>query len=91
MFVCSSISRNWVESFVEALVGTATQSTAEEKLKFSKIESSVESKINQKLSTPTQRRCRKEPIMVIEKECIEEEEEQDASTQFPKKTERSFL
>ena len=49
-------------------------------LKFLKIETSVKSKANHIYSTLTQRRCRKEPVMKFDDECIEEE--QDASTQF---------
>ena len=50
----------------------------------------MQSKLNRNFSAPNQRRCRREPILELENECIEEAEEQDVSTQFLK-TQKSQL
>ena len=52
------------------------------KLKFLEIETSLKIKLNQVLSALNQRRCRKKPVLEIEDECVEEEKEQDVSSQF---------
>ena len=77
-------TRRLVESFVDALGGLATQSEAQKKLKRLDIETSVKSKLNQNFSTLNQRHCRNKPVLEIEDECIEEEEEeeQNMSIQF---------
>ena len=51
------------------------------KSKFLEIETSVTSKLNKIFSTLNQRRCRKEPVLGLDDECIEEEKK-DVSTQF---------
>ena len=51
-------------------------------LKFFEIETSLKSKRSQVFSTLNQRRCRLEPVLDFEDECIEEKKEQDVSTQF---------
>ena len=75
-----------VESFVDALDGLGTQSTAQMKLQILEIETSVKSKLNLFFAALNQHRCRKEPVLEIEDECIEEEEEEEeeqhVSTQF---------
>ena len=69
--------------FVDALEGLATQNEAQMKLKLLEIETSVKSKLNQTFCFLNQRRCRKEPVLEFQDECIEEEEEeQDVSTVF---------
>ena len=72
-----------IESFVDALDALATQSKMQVKLILLEIETSVKSKLNQIFSALNHCRCRKEPYLEFEKECIEEEEEEeDGSTQF---------
>ena len=72
-----------VESFVYALDVLATQSRMQTKY--------VKSKINQFLSAPDQRRCRMELALEYEDQCIEEEEEQEVSTQFLHKQKIQFF
>ena len=74
-----------VESFVDALDVLTTQGETQVELKFLEVENSVKGKLNQIFAALNQRRCRKEPVLEIEEECIEKEEEQDVSTQFFKK------
>ena len=69
-------SRSLVQPFVDALDELATQSKAQMKVKFSEIEASVKSKLNQVSSALNQRRCRKEQVLEFKDECIGEEEEQ---------------
>ena len=83
IILCNSNPGASVESFVEALYGSARQSKAEIKLKFLEIETSVKSKFNQILSTLNHRRCRKEQVLEFGDGCIvEKEEEHDVSTQL---------
>ena len=51
-------------------------------LKFLEIETSLKSKVNQNFSAPNQHRSRKEPVLEIEDECIEEEKDQEVWTHF---------
>ena len=82
IFSCNSNTGALVESFVDAIDGLAAQNKALMKIKFLEVEFSVKSKLNQMFSFPNQRRCPKEPVLEFEDECIEEEEEQDVSTNF---------
>ena len=60
------------ESFVDALDGLATWSKAQMTLNVLEIETSVQRKLNQLFSALNQRRCREEPVLQFEDECIEE-------------------
>ena len=81
---CISNPAALVESFVDALDGLATERKAQVNLKFLEIETNVKSKLNHFFFAVNQSRCRKEPVLDFEDECIEEEkeEEQDVSTQL---------
>ena len=59
------------------------------KIKFLEIESSVKSKLDQVFSALNQLRFRKEPILEFEDECIDEEEEENVSTQVLQKQKKS--
>ena len=83
IFLCNSIHRALIESFVDAIDGLATQRKAQMELKVLEIGTSVKSKLIQIFSTLGQRRCRKEPVLEFKDKCIEEEE-QDLSLQFLK-------
>ena len=74
-----------VESLVDVFDGLATQSNEQMKIKFLQIESSVKSKLDQVFSALNQLRFRKEPILEFEDECIDEEEEENVSTQVLQK------
>ena len=52
------------------------------KLKLLETETNVKSKLNQKFASLIQRHCRKEPVMELKEEFIDEEEQQNAPTQF---------
>ena len=82
IFLCKSDPRAVVGSFVDALDGLASQSKTQTKLNVLEIETSVNSKLNQFFSALGRHRCRKEPVLEIEDEGIEEEDERDLSTQF---------
>ena len=83
VFFCIFNPGALVESFVGTLGGLPTESKTQMNLKFSEIETSVKSKLNQILSDLNQRLCCKKPVLEFEDDCIKkEEEEQDVSTQF---------
>ena len=82
VFSCNSNHGDLVKSFVDALDGLATQIKALMKLKILEIETSVEGKLSHFFSALNQSRCRKEPVLEFEDECIEKDEEQDVSPQF---------
>ena len=81
IFSCNSNPAALVESFCHDLDGSATQSKAQMNKKFLGTETSVKTKLNQIFSTLIQRRCRNQPALQCEDECIKEEN-QDDSTQF---------
>ena len=60
-----------VELFLDALDGLATQSKAQMKLKLLEIETSVKSTLKEFFSALIPCRCRKEPVLEFEDECIE--------------------
>ena len=93
IFSCNSNRGALVESFVGALDGSATQSNAQLKLKFSEVETSGRSKLNQIFSAHNQRRCRYEPVLEIGYGFFEEEEEeqQNVSTQFSQTQKNQFI
>ena len=81
-FFCTSILRALFASFVDALVGLATQSKPQIKIKLLECETSVKSKLSQISSALNQRRCREEKLLEFEDGCnAEEEEQQDIWTQ----------
>ena len=72
-----------VESFIDAVEGSATQSKAQMKLKFLEIETAIQSKLVPTLESLIERRCRNQRIFEFEDHCFENDnEETDASTQF---------
>ena len=71
IFQCNSNRKDSVESFVDALDGLATHNKIQLKLKFLQIVTSVKRKLNQVFSTLNQLRCRKQPVLEFEDECIE--------------------
>ena len=83
IFFCNSNPRDLVESFIDAVEGLATQSKAQMNLKFSEVETTIESKLTRTLQSLNERRCRKQRVFEFEDPCFEEDnEEKDASTQF---------
>ena len=83
IFFCSSNPPDWVESFIDAVEGLATQSRAQMKLKFLEIETAIKSKLTRTLESLNERRCRNQRVFEFEDHCFEDEnEEEEASTQF---------
>ena len=83
IFLCNSIPRDLVESFIEAVEGLATQSKAQMKLKFLEIETAIKSMLTRTLESLNERRCRNQRVFEFEDHCFEDDnEEKDASTQF---------
>ena len=83
IFLCNFNSRDWVESFINAVEGLATQSKAQMKLKFLEIETAIKSKLTRTLESLNERRCRNQRGFQLEDHCFEDDnEEKDASTQF---------
>ena len=72
-----------VESFIDAVVGLATQSKAQMKFKFLAKETAIKSKLSRTLESLNERRCRNQRGFEFEDHCFEDDnEEKDASTQF---------
>ena len=82
-FPCNSNPGDLVESFIDAVVGLATQSKTQMELKFQEIESAIKSKLTPTLESLNERRCRNQRFLEFEDHCFEDHnEEKDASTQF---------
>ena len=85
LFLCNSNPRDLVESFIDAVEGSATQSKAPMKLKFLEIETAIKSKLTRTLESLNERRCCNQRVFEFEDQCFEDDnEEKDASTQFLK-------
>ena len=84
IFLCNSHRATLIESFIDALDRLATQNEALKSSKTLEIKTSVKIKLNQIFSALNKRRCRNEPVLDFENRCIEEEKEQEVSTQVLK-------
>ena len=83
IFLCNSDPHDLVESFIDALEGLATPSTAQMKLNFLEVETAIKCKLTRTLETLNERRCRNQRVFVFKDRCLEDDsEEKDASTQF---------
>ena len=83
IFLCDSNPRNFVESFLDAVEGLATQSKSHMKLKFLEVETAVKGEPTRTLESLNERRCRNQRVSQFEDQCFEDDnEEKDASTQF---------
>ena len=83
IFLRNSNPRDLVESFIDAVEGSATQSKAQMKLKFLEIEIAIKSKLTRTLEYLNECRCRNQRVFEFEDHCFEDDnEEKDASTQF---------
>ena len=83
IFLCNANPRDFVESFIDAVEGLATQSKAQMKLKMLEIETAIKSKLTRTLETLNERRCRNQRVFEFEDHCFEDDnEEKGASTQF---------
>ena len=72
-----------VESFIDAVEGSATQSQAQTKLKFLEVETAIKSKLTRTLESLNERRCRNQRGFEFEDQCFEDDnEEKGVSTQF---------
>ena len=83
IFLCNSKPRDFFESFIGAVEGSATQIKAQMKWKFPEVETTIKSKLIRILEPLNERRCRNQRVFEFEDHCIEDDnEEKDASTQF---------
>ena len=83
MYLCNSNPRHFVESFIDAVEGLATQSKIQMKLNFLEVETAIKSKLTRTLESVNEGRCRKQRIFEFEDHCFEDDnEEKDASTQI---------
>ena len=83
IFLGNSNPRDLVESFIDAVEHLATQSKAQMKLKFLKVETAIKSKLTRTLEPLNERRCRNQRVFEFEDHCFEDDnEEMDASLQF---------
>ena len=83
IFLCNSIARDLVESFIDAVEGLATQSKSQMKLNFLERETAIKSKLSRILESLNERGCGNQRVFEFEDHCFEDDnEEKDASTQF---------
>ena len=72
-----------VESFLDAVDDSTTQSKAQMKLKFLEVETAIKSKLTRTLESLNARRCRNQRVSQFKDQCFEDDnEEKDASIQF---------
>ena len=82
-FLCNSNPCDLVESFIDAVEGLATQSTAQIKLKILEVETVTKSKLTRNLESLKERRYRKQRVSEFKDHCFEDNnEEKSASTHF---------
>ena len=83
LFLCISNPRDLVESFIDAVEGSATKSKAQMKLKFLDVETAIKSKLTRTLKSLNKRRHRNQRVFEFEEHCSEDDNEgKDASTHF---------
>ena len=81
-FLCNANPHYLILSFITALEGLATQSTAQMKLNFIEVETAIKIKLCAILEQLNQRSNRAESVSNFVDDCIVEKEERDLSTQF---------
>ena len=82
-FLCNSKPRDLIESFFDAVEGSATKIKAHMKLKFLEKEIAIKGKLSRFLESLNERRCLNQCVFEFEDHCFEDNyEEKDASTQF---------
>ena len=81
IFLCNANLYHRI-SFITALEGLATQSKAQMKLNFIKVETAIKIKLCAILEQLNQRRNQAEKLSNFVDDCVVEEEEKDSSTQF---------
>ena len=81
--LCNSNPRVLVESFIDVVEGSATQSKAQMKLKFLEVETAMKSKLTRTPESLNERRCSNQRVFQLEDQCFEDDnEEKDVSRQF---------
>ena len=79
----NSKPRDSVESFIDAVEGSAKQSKAQMKLTFLEVETAIKSKLIRTLESLNERHCCNQRVFEFEDHSFEDDnEEKDASTQF---------
>ena len=72
-----------IESFIDAVEGSATKSKAQLKLKFLEVETAIKSKLTRTLESLNERGYRNQRVFEFKDQSFEDDnEEKDASTQF---------
>ena len=83
IFLCNSNPRDLVESFIDAVEGSTTQSKDRMILKFLEKETAIKSKLTRTLESLNEPRCRNQCVFEFEDHCFEDDnQEKDASTHF---------
>ena len=83
MFLRISNPRDFAESFVDAVEGSATKSKTQMKMKFLEVETAIKSKQIPTLESLNERRCRNQRVFEFEDQCSQvDNEEKGASTHF---------
>ena len=82
IFLCISKPRSFVESFINAVEGFATQSKTQMELIFLEAETAFKSMLTRTLEPLNERRCPNQRVFEFEDHCFEDDsEEKGASTQ----------
>ena len=66
IFLCNSNPRDLVDSIIDAVEGSATQSKAQMKLNFLEIETAIKRKLTRTLECLKERRCRNQRVFEFE-------------------------
>ena len=82
IFLCNANPHHLISSLITALEGLATQSKAQMKLKFIKVQYAIKIKLCAILEQLSQRRNQAERVSNFADDCMVEQEEKDLSSQF---------
>ena len=88
-FLCDKDNRTLIVSFVDALEELANKRKTQMQTKFASIQKIIKSRVNAIFEKLNERKGHTTPAFEFEDECIEEEEENDLSTQFLQNAEKS--
>ena len=79
IFLCKSNPRDLVESFIDAVEGSATQSKTQRKMKLLEVETAIKSMLTRTLESPNERRCRKQRVFEFEDRSFEDDNEEKSA------------
>ena len=79
IFLCNSNPRNLLESLIDGVESSATESKTQMKLKFLEVETLIKCKLTRNLKSLKERRCRNQCFFEFEDPCFKDDnEEKDA-------------